>query len=397
MAGPTAERFCARRSGRYLPGPLDLAALGHPNARPPGRVQNFETFGVVVRKPGERWTKHHAASSVVLDPPTLGARLPNFEGTLRAVGDEKGARIEVGDRTVVSVTSGIALAVFRPDGTLMRTLEFPEHGPRRVRYPAVVYRFSGEAPCVRIEANKWSDVSLVFASGSAVSTLLRTGTATLDTVVTDSSPVLTTTFGILGDAIGRDIGPVRDSDGPEFWRSELTRTGGRRSVFRISLNRTGVPVQARFTSNQENSTVLCSLAPTPLFRDGGAVDVIRADFAHESYFGAGWSGVEGAGPAHVRLGDGRAALLLPLEDGYSYRLTMDLSGEPDSRTEIFLNGALTGACDARERKTCTAELRPHRAGPVSAVTLVTHTAGGTLGGPRRLVFRAGRLERWRVH
>jgi hypothetical protein len=380
----------------YLPSPLDLASVGHATARPPGRVQNFETFAVVVGASGEKWTKHHRASALVVDSPTIGARLPNFPGTLRAIGDGNGARIQLDDRTVVAVTSGIALAVFRSDGTLMRGLEFPDPGPWTVPFPAVVYQFIGEAPCLRLEADKWSDVSSVFATGSAVSTLFRTGTAMIDTVTSDGSPVMTATTAILGDAIGRDIGVPSDPDEGQFWRSEFTRTGGRRSVFRIALDRVASKVKARFRSNQEDSAILCGFPPVPLFRNSGNVATIEPDVVHESYFGPGWSGVEGIDSGRVRRADARATLFLPLAYDYTYRLTLDLSAELQVRTEVFLDGVATGQCDTREERACTVELQPKQTGPVSAVTFVTRAHDGSLVPPRRLTLRGGKVERRRL-
>ena len=380
----------------YLPSPLALASVGHAAARPPGRVQNFETFGVVVGASGEKWTKHHSASTLVVDSPTIGARLPNFPGTLRAIGDGNGARIQLDDRIVVAVTSGIALAVFRSDGTLMRGLEFPDPGPWTVPFPAVVYQFIGEAPCLRLEADKWSDVSSVFATGSAVSTLFRTGSATIDTVTSDGSPVMTATTAILGDAIGRDIGAASDPDEGRFWRSEFTRTGGRRSVFRIALDRVASKVMARFRSNQEDSAILCGFPPTPLFRNSSNVATIKPDVIYESYFGPGWSGVEGVDSGRVRRADARATLFLPLTSDYTYRLTLDLSAELQVRTEAFLDGVATGQCDTREERACTVELRPKQTGAVSAVTFVTRAQDGSLVPPRRLTFRGGKVERRRL-
>ena len=404
IAGPSLSDWLARLpSGSilvgataYLTSPLDLTQVGHPNARPPGRLQNFETFAIVVGMSGEKWTKHHSASTLVVDSPTIHARLPNFPGTLRAIGDGNGARIALDDSTVVAVTSGIALAAFRSDGTLMRGLEFPEHGPWRVPFAAVVHRFTGEAPCLRIEAGKWSDVSSVFVTGSAVATLLRIGTATIDTVTSNSAPVMTATSAILGDAIGRDLGPATDADGAHLWRSEFTRTGGRRSVFRIVVDRPGMPMRARFGSSEETSALICGFPPMPLFRDGGNIDTIEPGSIHESHFGPGWSGVQGADSGQVRLADGRATLLLPLEDQYKYRLTLDLSGPIEARTDIFLDGVATGQCHTREQRACTVELRPMQGSQVSAIGLVTRTQDGNLVPPRQITFRGGKLERRRA-
>ena len=191
--------------------------------------------------------------------------------------------------------------------------------------------------------------------------------------------------------------PASDPDGVQFWRSEFTRTGGRRSVFRIALDRPGAPVRARFRSNEESSATVCGFPPMPLFRDGGNVDTIKPDFIHESHFGPGWSGVEGvdsgaacASPTGVRRCSCRSKTIT------RYRLTLDLSAQLEARTEIFLDGVASGQCNTGEQRACTAELRPTRTGPVSAITLVTRTRDGSLVPPRHLAFRAGKLERRRA-
>ena len=142
--------------------------------------------------------------------------------------------------------------------------------------------------------------------------------------------------------------------------------------------------------------MLCSLPPTPLFRDNGSVDVLRPHFDNESYFGAGWSQVQLAGTGRIRFADAHAALLLPLEPAYSYRMVLDLSGPPHSRTSIDLNGVAAGTCSPGEVRTCAVEVQPLAgAGPVSALTLVTHGADGAPIPPRRLMFRGARIERTR--
>ena len=378
----------------YLPGPLDFTELGHPNARPPGRAQNFETFAMVVKRPGERWTKHYSESTLVVDSPTLNATLPAFGGTLRAIADERSARVELGERAIVSTPSGIALAVFWADGTLMRAIELADHGPWNVPFNASVYELKGETPCLRVTRG-WTDISPVLTTGSAVATLLRTGTAVLETALEERAPIHARTSGPHGDALTRDLGLTREPDGTQLWRSELTRTGGRRTVFRFTLDRTGVRARARFLSHQEGSIVLCSLPPLPLFRSGRSVDLIRPNFENESYFGAGWSGVELAGTGRIRLGDDHATLLLPLENGYAYRVTVDLTGPADSQTFVDVNGVAAGACRTADVASCSVDVRPAAgAGPVSTLTLMTRAADGAPIAPRSLIFRGARIERF---
>jgi hypothetical protein len=142
---------------------------------------------------------------------------------------------------------------------------------------------------------------------------------------------------------------------------------------------------------------VCSLPPTPLFRDNSNVDVLRPHFDNESYFGAGWSQVQFAGTGRLRFAEAHAALLLPFESGYSYRIMLDLSGPPHSQTSIDLNGVAAGTCSPGETRTCAVEVQPLAdAGPVSALTLVTRDADGAPIAQRRLTFRGARIERMKT-
>ena len=125
-------------------------------------------------------------------------------------------------------------------------------------------------------------------------------------------------------------------------------------------------------------------------------DLIRPNFDNESYFGAGWSGVELAGTGRIRYANARAAFLLPFEPGYSYRVTLDLSGPSHSRTSIGLNGTDAGSCSTGEVRTCSVEVQPAPdAGPVSTLTLNTSGADGAPLAVRKLMFRGARIERFK--
>jgi hypothetical protein len=363
-------------------------------ARPAGRAQNFESFAVIVGKKGETWGKDYRSTTLVVNAHAIGAPLPSFGGTLRATADERGARIELGERTVVSTPSGLALVTFWPDGTLMRSLDFPDRGPWIVPYHGAVYRLAGETPCVTVTRDVWTDITPALASGSAVATLLEKGSVIAETRFEDTVPVNLLASGIHGDADARTVSLQPGSDGKAVWTVELTRSGGRRTVFRFALDRLGQRAAARLRSGVAPSISLCSQPPTPLFRDGGNVDVIRPNFENESYFGAGWSGVELAGTGRVRLGSTRATLLIPLESGRSYRMAFDVSGPPNSRTSIELNGAAVGACAGGEASSCAVDLRPlPGTGPVSTVTMVTLNPDGSAIRPRTVILRGARIER----
>ena len=380
----------------YVAGPVDLTEVGHPNARPAGRAQNFESFAVVVDRPGETWTKDYRAVTLVVDQPTLGAPLPAFGGTLRATADERGARVELGEQTVVATPSGLALSAFWQDGTLMRALDFPDRGPWTVPYHGAVYRLAGETPCVTVTKDTWVDVTPALATGSAVTTLLQKGTAVLEMRFAGEPPLAPGIAGIHGDGDARTLSLRPGPDGVPLWTSELTRFGGRRTVIRLALDRPGLRAMARLKPDVEPSIRLCGLPPTPLFRDNGGVDVIRPNFDNESYFGAGWSGVELAGTGRIRYANARAAFLLPFEPGYSYRVTLDLSGPSHSRTSIALNGTDAGSCSTGEVRTCSVEVQPAPdAGPVSTLTLNTSGADGAPLAVRKLMFRGARIERFK--
>ena len=300
----------------YFAGPVDLTEVGHPNARPAGRAQNFESFAVVVDRAGETWTKDYRAVTLVVDQPTLGTPLPSFGGTLRATADERGARVELAEQTVVATPSGLALAAFWPDGTLMRALDFPDRGPWSVPYHGAVYRLAGETPCVTVTKDAWADVSPALSTGSAVATLLQKSTVVLETRFPR------------GAARG---GRRRDSRGWRRSDAEPAARGRRRVAVGHRADST------RWTSNgvsprpwidrsagggsdqvgcRADHPAVRSPADAALSHNGAGVDVIRPNFENESYFGAGWSGVELAGTGRIRYANAHAAFLLPLEPGY---------------------------------------------------------------------------------
>jgi hypothetical protein len=91
----------------------------------------------------------------------------------------------------------------------------------------------------------------------------------------------------------------------------------------------------------------------------------------------------------VRLAGERAALLLPLEQGYAYRLTMELSGHAGLQTDVVVNGRALARCPLSEGTRCAVDL-PAGDGPVTAVSLNTPSAP-----PGGVIFRSARIERHR--
>ena len=401
--GPPLEQWLARLprgtilvgASAYTPGPLDLSALGHSQTRPQGRAQNFEAFAIVAGKPGGSWGKNLVATTVVVDSATLGTRLPSFGGTLRTTADELGARIEIEGRSVAYRRTGLVLAAFSPEGVLMRVLEFPAAGPWRVPFAASVYQLNGEAPCTTV-ADGWTDVTPEFSSGSAVATLHQLGTFVVETTDDGDGEASLQSAGILGDAEGQDLAISPAAKGARVWRSALTRSGGRRSVFRLAVDRPGLRMRARVASGPAPSVRLCSQRPIPLFRDGSDVDAIHANFEAEAYFGPGWSGAAPDSIGRVRKGKPRATLLLPLESGHAYRMTLDLMAPHAAHIGFALNGADAGSCVGGQPTPCVVELRPDaNAGAVSAVTVVTEVPPGGDAGAPIVTFRGARIERTR--
>jgi hypothetical protein len=104
--------------------------------------------------------------------------------------------------------------------------------------------------------------------------------------------------------------------------------------------------------------------------------------------------VQLAGTGRIRYAGSRATLLLPLEPAYAYRMVVDLSGPPGSRTSIELNGVAVASCSPGEEKSCLVVAQPPAdAAPVSALTFITVGPDGTPIGPRKLMFRGARVER----
>ena len=375
----------------YLPGPLDLAPAGHPDVRPPGRAQNFETFAIVVGQRGQRWHKHHVASSLVVDAPTVGAVLPEFGGTLRAMADEQGVRVTVDARTIVAAPDGVVLALFDPQGRLVRDVHLDAEGPYHVPFPAAVYRYAGENPCVTLTSAAWSDVSAVFATGSAVTTPNVPGTATVLTRFAAPS-VAHRTAGILGDAIGRDVEDGRDAGGAFVWRSELRRTGGRRSVFRLAIDQPGVEAAARVEPGSPEPLKLCAFSPPPILGAGREAAMVPANFESEAYFGPGWSGAQMADTGRVRHGSARATLLLPLPPA-TYRLRLDLSALSGTQTIATHDGRPVGTCAPAEPGGCTFVFTAVPEKPVTALTLISQAPAPPPSADQVLVLRGARIDR----
>ena len=129
----------------------------------------------------------------------------------------------------------------------------------------------------------------------------------------------------------------------------------------------------------------------PLFQDGGNIAVVRPDFESESYFGAGWSGVERGAIGRVRYGSSGATLLLPLDATYAYRVTLELAAGDSTTVDVNADDVAIGTCAVRDRVPCEVEVPsgPRRA-PVTALTLLVR---GPARESARLTFQRARIAR----
>lgn len=338
----------------YAPVPFELSGTG---ARGRGRARAFSAFARIVGHSGAAWSADDAAISLDVQPGVLKSALPVFPGAVRASVDERGARIEIAGRTVAQAATGLAIGVFTPDGALSQVFDFPPGQPLRVPFEGSLYELRGESPCVEITTDAWSDVTHVLSTGSWVATLPAVGSVVIESVLSEPRGVRARSTELLGGGAARTVGPTLNADGSEVLVTELTRTGEGRPVFRLALDHPPVQARARVRPGGARSSVtVCGHAMLPLFPDGGTHAVLRPDFESEAYFGAGWGDVERTPTGRVRRGQDRATLLLPLQLGYDYRLSLDLAGAAGTRIDIVFDEAAVGACELRSGVTCEVAL-----------------------------------------
>jgi hypothetical protein len=129
----------------------------------------------------------------------------------------------------------------------------------------------------------------------------------------------------------------------------------------------------------------------PLFEKGRTVAILRADFESEPYFGAGWEDAERTGTGPLRHGEGGATLFLPLEQGRSYHVSLDLAAGETQALDVTLNGLQAGACDLRTGRLCELELPAAAVLPgINTLTLVLPGAEPAPG-RARFTFRGARI------
>jgi len=379
----------------YVAAPFDLSRIGHASARPTGRPHAFEAFAFVSHRVGSAWREDDQAATLTIDRAALGAPLPAVSQPLLASASGRDARVELGGETIARVDAGRALGVFASDGTLLRAVEIAAGAPLRVPFPELVYELKGQNPCVDLSTEGWTDVAPVFSTGSWVATLGQIGSVEVETAIDGPSDIRVDGRELLTNGVVHLDGPTRNADGSETIVTQLTRTDGLRPVFRLAVDRLPVSARARVKPGGVSTSVtLCPDTPlNPLFRGGGNHAVLRPDFESESYFGAGWSGVDRTPNGRVRHGSSGAALLLPLEAAFSYRLSLDIGAVEPAAINVVANDAAAGTCEVRDRAPCEIDL------PATAirdgVNVVTLSVRPPRGNGAILTLHGARLERRR--
>jgi hypothetical protein len=340
----------------YAPAPPDLLAIGHPNARPAGRPRSFEAFAAVVGRRGAAWSKADEATSLSVNAASLGVALPDFAGSLLASAGANEARIDLSGRTIARTDTGLALAVFAPDGTLARTLEFTLEEPRRVQYAGALYELAGDSPCAELTTKTFTDIDAVLAKGSWITTTPDVGSVVVDVLFPESRDVRARSSLLLGDGSMRTT-IAHDPDG-DMLSTELTRSGERRPVFRLALDRPLSPARARVRpGGSRSSLTLCSHeAVRPLFEGGRTTAVLDADFESEPYFGAGWGDANRTPTGPSRDGEDGATVFLPLEQGRGYRASLEMAAAETVTLDVTLNGVHVGECDPHGARPCDVTL-----------------------------------------
>jgi hypothetical protein len=400
VAGPPLDEWLSALPARapivgaaaYVAAPFDLSRVGHPDAGPAGRPRAFEAFAFISRRSPAAWRESDESASLVVDPASLAASLPALSQPLIASADRNGARIELAGDTIARVGAGRALAVLAPNGRLVRALEFPVGEPLRVPFQNLVYELKGQNPCVTLSSDAWTDVRPAFSTGSWVATLPAVGSVVIETMFRDSPGIMAVGRELLAGVM-RTESPTRSADGSEVVVTELTRTDGGRPIFRLALDRRPVSARARVRpGGVVPSVVLCPDRPvSPLFRGDGNLAVLRPDFESEPYFGAGWSSADRTATGHARHGSSGAALLLPLETAYSYRLSFDFAVPEPAIIDATANGVAVGTCELRDQSPCELDLPPAALRDGANVLKLSVRDSSRGGAP--LTFRGARLSR----
>ena len=399
LAGPSLDEWVGAlprgtvivAAAAYTPVPLELSGIDRRDPRGLGQPRSFSAFVRMVGESDVARAAGHAAISLAVEPGMLDARLPVFPGTVRSSADERGARVELAGRTIAHAATGLAIAVFSPDGALARAFTLQRDQPLRVPFEEALYELEGENACVDVGTDRWSDVTPALHTGSWVATLPAIGSVVIDTAIADSRGLRSRTSLLLGSGAALQIDRAPGADGTEVLSTELTRTRGGRPVFRQAFDRPVVAARARLKPGGARSSVrVCAQEMFPLFADGASQAVLRPDFESEAYFGPGWGDVEQTATGRVRRGEDRATLLLPLQRGYDYRVFLDLAGATGTRIDIAFNNDAIGACALGSGVPCEVAL------PRGAVRDGTNTLTLTTQGSSPMTFQSAQILRQAV-
>ncbi len=400
LAGPSLDEWVRAlprgtvivAAAAYTPVPLELSGIDRRDPRGLGQPRSFSAFVRMVGEPDVARAAGHAAISLAVEPGMLNARLPVFPGTVRSSADERGARLELAGRTIAHAATGLAIAVFSPDGALARAFTLQRDQLLRVPFEEALYELEGENACGDVGTDRWSDVTPALATGSWVATLPANGSVVIDTAIADSRGLRSRASILLGSGAAREIDRAPGADGTDVLSTELTRTPGGRPVFRLAFDRPVVAARARLKPGGARSSVrVCAQEMFPLFADGASQAVLRPDFESEAYFGPGWGDVEQTATGRVRRGADRATLLLPLRRGYDYRVFLDLAGATGTRIDIAFNNDAIGACALGSGVPCEVAL------PRGAVRDGTNTLTLAPQGSSPITFQSAQVLRQAVN
>ena len=176
LAGPPIDRWITELprgtvvagAAAYAAVPLEMFAITRRDSTATPRPRPFTAFAFVAGKSGAARREGESATSLMVNAETLASSLPPMPGSLRAVADERGARIELAGRVIAAADMGLALGVLRPDGTFWRALEFQSGEILNVEHEGSLYELEGEMPCVEASTAEWTDVAPVLAKSPSV-------------------------------------------------------------------------------------------------------------------------------------------------------------------------------------------------------------------------------------
>jgi len=400
IAGPPIEQWMKELprgtliagAAAYAAVPFEVSNRRGPSASP--HAHPFTAFAYVTGRSGLAWLEGDTTTSLPVNAGTLSSRVPPVTGSIVASADAQGARIEFAGRMIAAADMGLALGVFKADGTLWRVLEFRSDEALRVPPEGVLYELTGEMPCATASTDAWTDVEHVLSTGSWLATFPPLGSVQIETEISgDACDGGVRAREVLGAGSARSVSTTRSGQG-EHIVTEFTRAPIGRPLFRSALDCVPMRARARIRAGGVVSSVkVCGHKPASLFPDGATHALVRPDFDSEAYFGAGWGDPERTPTGRVRRGERRATLLLPLAPSHTYQMTLDVVSS-GMHLEVALNGVEAGRCDLRNGAPCTFALPPTgiRDG-VNALTLSIVGAARADSATPVLVFQGARIVR----